>query len=513
MTTTAPAAAAKEEMVSDVNFDRKFDLATEGVREYIKEHLRTKITKENCATIITYMLDMQTEVSPSQTHRTNTIYKLKQLAEFHNPKAFKDMTRQDIIDFLDHFRKPESVDPMHKWIGTYNASRVILIRFYRWLYFRRTTPHSKRPKPEVIDNIPTIKRREISTYKPTDLWTEEDDVLFYKYVPSLRDRCWHAVARDTGCRPSEMIKIKIKDVIVQQLESGHHIARIPVNGKTGVQNKRINNGYPILKEWLTVGHPYPNNPNAYLFCGTGTKNNGRQIATSNTMYVVYDKYKKEVFPKLLQDPLVPEEDKRHIRDLLKKRWNPHNRRHTAGTEISKAIKDPVLVNQYMGWSQKGNTRLKYQHYFADDAFEAMITVVDGLTLPDSKIDKDGKKKRSPLKPKQCPNCDETNKTESKFCVKCKFVLSFDAFNEALEEKDKSARDLAKAKTDIEQMKTAIEKHDNKVSLLLDLLKTVNNNEVDNSREEKKRFILERLGVLTNGEIGEDPESGIVTEPV
>jgi hypothetical protein len=29
-----------------------------------------------------------------------------------------------------------------------------------------------------MENIPPIRRKEISTYKPTDLWTEEDDFLF-----------------------------------------------------------------------------------------------------------------------------------------------------------------------------------------------------------------------------------------------------------------------------------------------------------------------------------------------
>ncbi|MDP8889167.1 MAG: hypothetical protein M3M89_06025 [Thermoproteota archaeon] len=46
-----------------------------------------------------------------------------------------------------------------------------------------------------------------------------------------------------------------------------------------------------------------------------------------------------------------------------------------------------------------------------------------------------------MKPKQCPNCDESNKPESKFCSRCKFVLSFDAFNEATKETDESKKKL------------------------------------------------------------------------
>jgi hypothetical protein len=197
----------------------------------------------------------------------------------------------------------------------------MLIRFFRWLY-DPDIPQRERKRPPVMENIPKLKRKEISIYKPTDLWTEEDDFVFYKYCPSSRDRCWHAMSRDTGCRPHEMLRLKIKDVIAQQLEGGYQIARINVNGKTGTRNVRINNAYPRLKDWLTNGHPFPGNPNAALFCGYGTKNRGRRVVP-HTINAVYGRYKKVVFPRLLKDPLVPEDYKRKIRDLLKKPWNPY----------------------------------------------------------------------------------------------------------------------------------------------------------------------------------------------
>jgi len=283
--------------IIDPNFDRKLDIITAGAPAYLKEHLLTRISQKNCQIIINYILAMQTEVGPTETYRINTVQSLKHFIEFHKPKTFKEITRQDVIDFLDSYRKPESVDPFHKWIGTYEAKRVLLIRFFRWLY-APDIPQRQRPRPAVMENIPQIKRKEISTYKPTDLWTEEEDALFYKYCPSSRDRCWHAVARDTGCRPHEMLRIKIKDVIAQQLEGGYQIARVVVNGKTGTRNVRLNNSYPRLKDWLTNGHPFPGNPNAALFCGYGTKNKGRRLIP-HTINTIYENYKKITFPKLL----------------------------------------------------------------------------------------------------------------------------------------------------------------------------------------------------------------------
>jgi hypothetical protein len=176
---------------NNVNFDRKLDIITAGAKPFVKEHLLNRISKKNCQIIIDYVLAMQTEVSPRDEYRINVILKLKRFAEVNEPKTFLEIARQGVIDFLDSYRKPETVDPLHKWMGTYEVYRITLMRFFKWLY-SADIPQRQRKRPAVMENIPKPKRKEISIYKPTDLWTEEDDALFYKYCPSSRDRCWHA---------------------------------------------------------------------------------------------------------------------------------------------------------------------------------------------------------------------------------------------------------------------------------------------------------------------------------
>jgi hypothetical protein len=44
-----------------------------------------------------------------------------------------------------------------------------------------------------------------------------------------------------------------------------------------------------------------------------------------------------------------------------------------------------------------------------------------------------------------------NKPESKFCAKCQYVLSFDAFNEAIEEKAKAAKEAEETKKRLEEL--------------------------------------------------------------
>ena len=111
---------------------------------------------------------------------------------------------------MDSFRKTETVDPLHKWIGTYNAYRVNLVRFFKWLYYP-DVPKRERPKPAVIENIHEQKRREQSIYKPSNLWTPEDDLLFLKYCPSKRDKPY--IRRHSALTEKSMI---LKEHVLRQ---------------------------------------------------------------------------------------------------------------------------------------------------------------------------------------------------------------------------------------------------------------------------------------------------------
>jgi hypothetical protein len=52
-------------IITDPNFDRKLDAITAGAPPHLKEHLLTRISRENCQIICKYILAMQTEVAPT----------------------------------------------------------------------------------------------------------------------------------------------------------------------------------------------------------------------------------------------------------------------------------------------------------------------------------------------------------------------------------------------------------------------------------------------------------------
>jgi hypothetical protein len=111
---------------------------------------------------------LNTEVNPSLIYKANQVKNLTYLSLFCKSKSFIEITRDDILAYLDSTRRPEESDPLHKSIGTYNLRRIYFLRFFKWLY-NPTLPPSKRPTPKVMENIALFKRKEQSIYKPTDL--------------------------------------------------------------------------------------------------------------------------------------------------------------------------------------------------------------------------------------------------------------------------------------------------------------------------------------------------------
>jgi integrase len=393
----------------------------------------------NAKTINDYINSVINEISLSHNYKKIIIKTLAYLSKFHSNKKFKAIQKDDILAFLNSKRKSDLEDPLHSWIATHNLYIVTLTRFFKWLYYPDLPPRD-RPKPPCIE-IQKLRRKEQSVYKPTDIWTQDDDLLFLKYCASKRDRCYHAIARDSSCRPHELLRLKVRDVVFK-LAGNTQYAEVLVNGKTGQRHIPLINSIPYLKDWLD-DHPQSGNPNAVLICGLH-KSLGRAIRTDG-MNQIYWEYKNKIFPKLLDDPNVPTDDKFKIRELLKKRWNPYVRRHSALTEKSKILKESTL-RQHAGWSPASHMHQKYVHYFGNESSESILEAY-GLKPKLEEINK--------LKPVPCPNCGELNKIDSKFCAKCRMVLTYDAYAEAVHDKEQQESILQSMKTDLDKFRQEI----------------------------------------------------------
>jgi len=441
--------------------------ATEGLSSRCFNLLSNRVLpgsrgEENVLMICDYMSSLRSEINASDNYRRDNVIMLCDVSIFFgNAKSFKEMTRKDLLSFLDSYRKTENVDPLHKWIGTYNLFRMQLMRFFKWMY-HPDVEQKKRPKPPVIENIPQLKRKEKSIYRPTDLWTSEDDSLFLKYCPNPRDRCYHAMSRDSAARPHELLKLRIKDVTFKLAPDRKQYAEILVNGKTGTRPIPLINSLPWIKDWLSQ-HPQPTNLNSILLCGFG-KSLNRAIYIRTLDRIYYD-YKNEFFPKLLDNPNIPDEDKQKIRELLKKPWNPYIRRHSSLTEKSGILKEHHL-RHFAGWSLGSNMHLKYLHYFGNESNDSILEAYGIVTKDQSQTNL--------LKPKQCPNCNEPNKPDSRFCANCRMVLTYDAYNETLEKQQEKESEVQKLQQrheqDMKAMREDMEKKFQQILTKIDIQK-------------------------------------------
>jgi hypothetical protein len=192
-----PQSQSQASASSSALLDRKIEECTAGLAASATKRMYS-ISRDNAATIVQYLEAMKTEVNLSDHYRKDLIELLSRFSKYNDNIPFKDLTRANILGFLDSLRKTETKDLLHKWVGTYNLFRIHLFRFFKWLYSPEIEP-DKRGKPSITENIPKLRRKETSIYKPSDLWTQQDDLLFLKYCPTKREKCYHAISRDASC--------------------------------------------------------------------------------------------------------------------------------------------------------------------------------------------------------------------------------------------------------------------------------------------------------------------------
>src|SRR5436309_7686637 len=155
----------------DFLLEKKIAIATEDFATYKFCELilrdRNRLSKENALTVSEYIIAMAREISPRLSYKRNSIQFLAELSKTIGiAKKFIDMTRDDVLCYLDKCRKQESEDPLHKWIGSYNTKLVVLSRFFKWLHYpdiddskRRSELSALERKPDCIMGIKRLKRK------------------------------------------------------------------------------------------------------------------------------------------------------------------------------------------------------------------------------------------------------------------------------------------------------------------------------------------------------------------
>lgn len=108
--------------------NRKIDLATAGLYRFISERLTQDVSPQSALTMSEYILTMKNEINISDSYREMTIKVLYSICKFIRPhRDFLHIIREDVLRHLDNLRQSETSDPLHKWIGTYNLRRTLIM--------------------------------------------------------------------------------------------------------------------------------------------------------------------------------------------------------------------------------------------------------------------------------------------------------------------------------------------------------------------------------------------------
>jgi hypothetical protein len=95
-----------------------------------------------------------------------------------------------------------------------------------------------------------------------------------------------------------------------------------------------------------------------------------------------------------------------------------------------------------------NMAQKYIHCFGNESSESLLEAYGIITNNSIPIDR--------LNPKMCPNCNEGNTQDAKFCSKCKMIMSFDGYQEALESQKEKEDELKTMKDQFDTMQSQMQ---------------------------------------------------------
>ena len=180
------------------DLERKIDSITKSLsKPYFNQILKdlVKTSPYNAITIYDYIIAEQTELNIKDSTKEGKIKVLVWLSNFHQNKPFREMTRQDILAYLNNLRKSSTEDPVNRWVGTYNGRQMIFLKFFKWLN-NPDEDYRNRLTPICMQGVRKLPRKEKTSYKPSDIWEAREHAVFLKYCPSSRDRCYHAFAND-----------------------------------------------------------------------------------------------------------------------------------------------------------------------------------------------------------------------------------------------------------------------------------------------------------------------------
>jgi integrase len=335
-------------------------------------------------------------------------------------------------------------------------------------------PREQRQTPPQLKGYRAAKRHTKTSVKRQHYWTDEEHRVFLKYCEDLRLACFHAIHRDVGGRPSELLALKLGDIKVETAAStGKKVCQFWIGEKGKTENSyrpaSISDAIPYFNEWAHV-HPardWDNQTikNAYLFPSRENKAKFRNVPLKpEFLRQCYVRTIEKQFPKLLDRPDILLEDKAALRSLIyDKPHFPYLRRHEFASDIAPRT-SRLVFNQLMGHSSRSNLQDVYVQALGNEGVRE-LEIAKGIrtreeTMSPAQIE---------LQPKYCWACGESNKHNAKFCFKCNVAISREGMLQDKEREAQAAKEAERAKKEFQELKMQQEHNSKQLQMVIENL--------------------------------------------
>ena len=348
-----------------------------------KLRVRKSLASEHNISLILKFVNERNIMSKWKSKDTmkNYIFNLHRLAEFLKNKKFEEVNKDVIISYIDYLMKfiNKKTDKELKKI-TIEVAKSRIKSFFRWLYNGECPSFLKDMKV----NLKPI------TVTPDQILTEEEIKKLIQVADNARDKAVVAVLYESGCRISEFLNIRLKNI-----KFDDYGAIINVSGKTGERSIRLVNSVPYLKEWLRY-HPDKKEEN-----GVWVSMHDKNVSKLNYIGVWF----------ILKELA--------IKAGLTKNVRPHIIRHSRITHTASKLPESALRMMY-GWTAGSDMPKVYIHLNGNDVDEFVLSRLYGKNIGNAK------ERGSLIEPKVCYSCGEVNPSDYEFCSKCKLPLDIEA---------------------------------------------------------------------------------------
>lgn len=340
-----------------------------------------------------------------------------------------------LLLFLDSKKKGKDEDPEQRWITTWNDYLHRLVTFFRWIdgtLVKKNSDPSDWITPQFCKIKPKRTKR-FSPYSENEIWTREELLKIVKYESNPRNKAIITLMWDLNARPHEITLLKIKNV---RLGEKYGEGEIPHQAKTGSGPILLTLSFPYVRDWLNV-HPLKNEPNAYLI---GNYYNGSKIETI-AIWQMMNQLRKKIQNLVEKNEITEKKELETLKFLLNtKKWNPYCLRHSSITSDSDYLPEYALKKK-VRWSMNSRQGSRYIKNRMGDELKNKILEQNGIMIDQTKI------KKSSVT--ECPRCSLINQLENKYCSKCSYPITMEAYKEI---KSKEYSDIEKLKSDIEEIK-------------------------------------------------------------